>query len=320
LPSRPLLEPRTTMTSSWEKSAYDATGGEYPNTHILADGNAAHSVLLAELLTQRRLKVVRTCLLQCSKTLHTLMMTRRTLLGALKCAFRDLRRELATIALTLVIFAVELAGCRVSRQSSCRDHKIGCCEMCLCWGGFASLARPEKLLCRAAPVGAASRVCIMESASPRRHALAVRVRVSLPSRPAHTSRTGAVSVRTIAECCVDIASTPPRTPARDYPRPFTRTYALHASTQFYLRNDSRRVSRVLGRRCYVLEQLQLVQLPLPTKLGATVSGIPDSTRSERRRAIVPSIPAAAGNPSPGLRFLPAAIIREPKQWIWNGAR
>lgn len=37
------------------------------------------------------------------------MMTRRTLLGALKCAFRDLRRELATIALTLVIFAVGLA-------------------------------------------------------------------------------------------------------------------------------------------------------------------------------------------------------------------
>jgi hypothetical protein len=31
-------------------------------------------------------------------SLHTLMMTRRTLLGALKCAFRDLRRELATIA------------------------------------------------------------------------------------------------------------------------------------------------------------------------------------------------------------------------------
>ena len=29
--------------------------------------------------------------------LHTLMMTRRTLLGAPKCAFRDLRRELATI-------------------------------------------------------------------------------------------------------------------------------------------------------------------------------------------------------------------------------
>jgi hypothetical protein len=53
------------------------------------------------------------------------MMTRRTLLGALKCAFRDLRRELATIDWTLVIFAVELAGCRVSRQSSCRDRKIG---------------------------------------------------------------------------------------------------------------------------------------------------------------------------------------------------
>lgn len=79
------------------------------DTYILADGNAAHSVLLAELLTQRRLKVVRTCPMQCSKSLHTLMMTRRTLLGALKCAFRDLRRELATIALTLVIFAVGLA-------------------------------------------------------------------------------------------------------------------------------------------------------------------------------------------------------------------
>jgi hypothetical protein len=38
--------------------------------------------------------------------LHTLMMTRRTLLGALKCAFRDLRRELATIDWTLVIVAV----------------------------------------------------------------------------------------------------------------------------------------------------------------------------------------------------------------------
>jgi hypothetical protein len=43
---------------------------------------------------------------QCSKILHTLMMTRRTLLGALKCAFRDLRRELATIDWTFVIFAV----------------------------------------------------------------------------------------------------------------------------------------------------------------------------------------------------------------------
>lgn len=83
--------------------------GEDLDTYILADGNAAHSVLLAELLTQRRLKVVRTCPMQCSKSLHTLMMTRRTLLGALKCAFRDLRRELATIALTLVIFAVGLA-------------------------------------------------------------------------------------------------------------------------------------------------------------------------------------------------------------------
>ena len=45
---------------------------------------------------------------------HTLMMTRRTLLGAPKCAFRDLRRELATTAWTLAIVAVKLACCRVS--------------------------------------------------------------------------------------------------------------------------------------------------------------------------------------------------------------
>jgi len=37
------------------------------------------------------------------------MMTRRTLLGALKCAFRDLRRELATCAWTFAI----VAGCWV---------------------------------------------------------------------------------------------------------------------------------------------------------------------------------------------------------------
>jgi hypothetical protein len=39
-------------------------------------------------------------------------MTRRTLLGALKCAFRELRRELDTI---LAIFAAGLAGDGVSR-------------------------------------------------------------------------------------------------------------------------------------------------------------------------------------------------------------
>lgn len=31
------------------------------DTYILADGNAAHTVLFAELLTQWRLKIVRTC-------------------------------------------------------------------------------------------------------------------------------------------------------------------------------------------------------------------------------------------------------------------
>ena len=70
-------------------------------------------------------------------------MTRRTLLGALKCAFRDLRRELATIDWTLVIFAVDVAGCRVSRQSSCRNHKIGVVR--LCWAErFASLVSEQE--------------------------------------------------------------------------------------------------------------------------------------------------------------------------------
>ena len=90
------------------------------------------------------------------------MMTRRTLLGALKCAFRDLRRELATIDWTLVIFAVELAGCRVSRQSSCRDRKNWSCEMCLCWGGFASLAWSEEVFCRFRKVRPGSRVRIVD--------------------------------------------------------------------------------------------------------------------------------------------------------------
>lgn len=66
-------------------------------------------------------------------------MTRRTLLGALKCAFRDLRRELATDDWTLVIFAVDVAGCRVSRQSSCRNRKQNwSCEIVLGQDRFAS--------------------------------------------------------------------------------------------------------------------------------------------------------------------------------------
>lgn len=38
-----------------------ANEGKTTDTYILADGNATHTVLLAELLTQWRLKVVRTC-------------------------------------------------------------------------------------------------------------------------------------------------------------------------------------------------------------------------------------------------------------------
>lgn len=36
--------------------------GKTIDTHILAEGNAAYTVLLAELLTQWRLGIVRTCL------------------------------------------------------------------------------------------------------------------------------------------------------------------------------------------------------------------------------------------------------------------
>lgn len=51
---------------------------------------------------------------------HTLMMTRRTLLGAEKCAFRDLRRELATIELLPIVAVIR--DCRVSGEKpSCRD-------------------------------------------------------------------------------------------------------------------------------------------------------------------------------------------------------
>lgn len=49
---------------------------------------------------------VRTCPSMMFCNLHTLMMTRRALLGAEKCAFRDLRRELATSDWTLAIVAV----------------------------------------------------------------------------------------------------------------------------------------------------------------------------------------------------------------------
>lgn len=147
-------------------------------------------MLLAELLTQRRLKVVRTCPLQCSKSLHTLMMTRRTLLGALKCAFRDLRRELATIDWTLVIFAVGWAGCRVSRQSSCRTSKIRVVRMCRSQTSFASLASAKQFFrCAAAtPVRASwqrvrRRLAVLGAASP-----ATRRSLSAPRSSAFIAR------------------------------------------------------------------------------------------------------------------------------------
>jgi hypothetical protein len=58
LPSRPLLLPRTTVISSCEKLAHNGSRASWGDTYILADGNAAHTVLLAELLTQRRLKML----------------------------------------------------------------------------------------------------------------------------------------------------------------------------------------------------------------------------------------------------------------------
>jgi hypothetical protein len=57
LPSRPLLEPRTTVISSCAKLAHQAAGVRVV-TYVFADGNAAHTMLLAELLTQWRLKML----------------------------------------------------------------------------------------------------------------------------------------------------------------------------------------------------------------------------------------------------------------------
>lgn len=51
---------------------------------------------------------------------HTLIMTRRTLLGALKCAFRELRRELDTI---LAIAAV------IWREMGLVERGVGCREV-----------------------------------------------------------------------------------------------------------------------------------------------------------------------------------------------
>jgi hypothetical protein len=66
----------------------------------------SHVVLLAELLAQRRLRDVRIgpSKRACAGTLTDMIM-RRTLEGALKCAFLDLRRELARAVLTLVMLA-----------------------------------------------------------------------------------------------------------------------------------------------------------------------------------------------------------------------
>jgi hypothetical protein len=46
------------MISSCAKLAHNGSGSKFGDTYILADGDAAHSVLLAELLTQRRLKTL----------------------------------------------------------------------------------------------------------------------------------------------------------------------------------------------------------------------------------------------------------------------
>ena len=61
--------------------------------------------------------------------LHTLMMTRRSLLGALKCAFRDLRRELATTACVLAIVDVDLATVKLVEKVRADDN-IGVARVC----------------------------------------------------------------------------------------------------------------------------------------------------------------------------------------------
>lgn len=117
------------MISSCKTLAHHGVAGVVVVTYILADGNAAHTVLFAKLLTQWRLKVVRTCpcaMFQVSSYAHDdpTHTTRRTEVSLSRLAAR------ACDCLDLGHFCCELDGLSVTLRSSCRGPQIFIREKC----------------------------------------------------------------------------------------------------------------------------------------------------------------------------------------------
>ena len=129
-------------------------------------------MLFAELLTQWRLKAVRTHP-PVPMLLHTLMMTRRALLGAPKCAFRDLRRELARDPLTvpMLLYCWRFGGkWKISNPRSANIEVRAVCRH-----QPVSLLSVGETIVPAAPVARANRAARPESLSSRVAAPAHRV-------------------------------------------------------------------------------------------------------------------------------------------------
>jgi hypothetical protein len=89
-------------------------------------------VLLAELLAQGRLHSREKRSRRASSRSRTDIMTRRTLDGAPKCAFRDLRRELDTEVLIFVMAEASLWCCRCRGRPRLRN-----CVCVLANGGYS---------------------------------------------------------------------------------------------------------------------------------------------------------------------------------------
>jgi hypothetical protein len=110
LPSRPLKDPRTTVTSSWHRLVSIVAGYGIVEAYVFSHRNGEDNYLRT-LCFSRSSLLSGACRCQkrpsrsnwCQRTDITM---RRTLLGAPKWAFRDLRRELATDCWTLVIVLV----------------------------------------------------------------------------------------------------------------------------------------------------------------------------------------------------------------------
>lgn len=125
MPSRPLLLPRTTMISSCRLLAHRGRRAQRGVTYILANRNATHSVLFAELLTQRRLKMLEHVPTSCCSSssyahddpTHT---TRRTEVCLSRLAARARDHGLNFGHCVAVV-----RGCRVSREKFRQLRKIG---------------------------------------------------------------------------------------------------------------------------------------------------------------------------------------------------